>query len=115
MTKAKSQPNMPSEKYPLGNAKEAKDASTWSYKFPKSSGTSKDIGVYAQPGPNTQNADIGYATDPNSMSANEGTPGGMPARRVSGGNITRGPKTEGITMRGYGAATKGIKSRGPMA
>ena len=24
-------------------------------------------------------------------------------------------KTDGITMRGYGAATKGIKSRGPMA
>ena len=24
-------------------------------------------------------------------------------------------KTEGITMRGHGAATKGIKSRGPMA
>ena len=58
---------------------------------------------------------IGYKTDPNSMSANESTPGGMPARRVSGGNITRGPKTDGITMRGYGAATKGIKSRGPMA
>jgi hypothetical protein len=115
MTKAKSQPNMPAEKYPLGNAKEAKDASTWSYKFPKSTGTNKDIGVYAQPGPNTQNADIGYATDPNSMPANESTPGGMPARRVSAGNITRGPKTEGITMRGYGAATKGIKSRGPMA
>lgn len=25
------------------------------------------------------------------------------------------PKTDGVTMRGYGAATKGIKSRGPMA
>ena len=24
-------------------------------------------------------------------------------------------KTDGVTMRGYGAATKGIKSRGPMA
>jgi hypothetical protein len=105
----------PTEKYPLGHAKENKDASNWSYKFPESTGTAKDIGVYAQPGPNTQNADIGYKTDPNSMTANESTPGGMPARRVSGGNITRGPKTEGITMRGYGAATKGIKSRGPMA
>jgi hypothetical protein len=31
----------------------------------------------------------------------------------SAGNI--GVKTEGITMRGHGAATKGIKSRGPMA
>ena len=39
-------------------------------------------------------------------------------------NISAGPmgkgnykptKTDGITMRGHGAATKGIKSRGPMA
>jgi hypothetical protein len=29
--------------------------------------------------------------------------------------ITRSDKTDGVTMRGYGAATKGIKSRGPMA
>lgn len=27
----------------------------------------------------------------------------------------KGEKTDGITMRGHGAATKGIKSRGPMA
>jgi hypothetical protein len=101
--------------YPLGHAKEAKDASTWSYRFPQSTGTDRDIGVYAQPGPNTLDGNIQYQTDPNSMPANESTPGGMPARRVSIGNNTRGPKTEGITMRGYGAATKGIKSRGPMA
>jgi hypothetical protein len=56
-----------------------------------------------------------YKTDPNTMRADESTPGGMPARRVSVGNITAGAKTDGITMRGYGAATKGIKSRGPMA
>jgi len=49
------------------------------------------------------------------MTASESTPGGMPARNVSIGNKTRGPKTEGITMRGHGAAIKGIKSRGPMA
>lgn len=104
----------PAGKYPLGHAKEAKDASTWSYKFPESTGTSKDIGVYAQPGPNTHSADIEFKTDPNSMSANQSIPG-TPARSVSIGNKTRGPKTDGITMRGYGAATKGIKSRGPMA
>lgn len=56
-----------------------------------------------------------YMTDPNTMSSAESTPGGMPARRVSVGNITRGPKEDGITIRGYGAATKGIKARGPMA
>ena len=105
----------PAGKDPLGHAKEAKDASVWTYKFPQSSGTESDIGVYAQPGPNTMSADIQYATDPDTMKANESTPGGMPARTVSIGNKTRGPKEDGITMRGYGAATKGIKSRGPMA
>ena len=37
----------------------------------------------------------------------------------SAGGVSKGNykpiKTDGITMRGYGAATKGIKSRGPMA
>jgi hypothetical protein len=71
--------------------------------------------------PHTMNGkkltDLGveYKTDPNTMPSDESTPGGMPARRVSVGNITRGPKEDGITMRGYGAAERGIKSRGPMA
>lgn len=38
---------------------------------------------------------------------------------VSVGNLTSkarpGPKTSGIQIRGVGAATKGTKSRGPMA
>lgn len=63
----------------------------------------------------TADADIGYKTDPNTMSADESTPGGMPARRVSIGNMTREPKTSGIKMRGTGAATKGLMARGPMA
>jgi len=70
-----------------------------------------------------------YAT-PHDMSGNP-VSGGLPASsietgrdymnkaNISVGNIskTNGPgvKTDGITMRGYGAATKGIKSRGPMA
>jgi len=49
------------------------------------------------------------------MKANEVTPGGMPAMRVSIGNNTRGPKTDGIEVRGSGAATKGRMARGPMA
>ena len=61
------------------------------------------------------NADIGYHTDPNTMNAQESTPGGMPARRVSLGNITAEPKTTGIKIRGTGAATKGVMARGPMA
>ena len=57
-----------------------------------------------------------YQTDPNNMSAAESTPGGMPARRVSMGNPARDDvKTTGIKMRGTGAATKGVMSRGPMA
>jgi hypothetical protein len=57
-----------------------------------------------------------YKTDPNSMSAVESTPGGMPARRVSMGNpANEQVKTTGIKMRGSGAATKGFMSRGPMA
>jgi hypothetical protein len=59
--------------------------------------------------------DIGYKTDPNSMSAVESAPG-MPARRVSMGN----PASEQVNkngetkIRGTGAATKGVMARGPM-
>ena len=38
----------------------------------------------------------------------------MSVAGVSKGNF-KPIKTDGITMRGHGAATKGIKSRGPMA
>ena len=50
------------------------------------------------------------------MSANESTPGGMPAKRVSAGNpANNNVKTTGVKQRGSGAATKGFTSRGPMA
>jgi hypothetical protein len=81
----------------------------------------KEVGpasTYAQPhdmSGKATGADIEYKTDPNTMSADESTPGGMPSRRVSIGNMTRGPKTSGIKIRGTGAATKGVMSRGPMA
>jgi len=55
-------------------------------------------------------------TDPNSMSAIESTPGGMPARRVSMGNPARKDvKEDGIKIRGTGAAERGVMARGPMA
>jgi hypothetical protein len=61
-------------------------------------------------------ANSGYQSDPNQMSAIEATPGGMAARRVSGGNPARTDvKTSGIKIRGTGAATKGTMARGPMA
>jgi hypothetical protein len=78
-----------------------------------------DASVYAKPhdmSGKATGADIGYKTDPNQMSAIESTPGGMPARRVSGGNpANTNVKTTGIKMRGTGAATKGVMCRGPMA
>lgn len=98
---------------PLGHARDNGDASLYTgFKYP--SGGGNDIGIYKQPMKSPNNDDIQYATDPNSMAANESTPG-MPARRVSIGNITSKPKTDGITTRGNGAATKGTKARGPMA
>ena len=53
--------------------------------------------------------------DPNTMSANEVTPK-TPRMRVSMGNPAADDvKTDGIKIRGTGAATKGLYARGPMA
>jgi hypothetical protein len=105
----------PAEAYPLGHAKENKDASAYTgFKYP-SGGSGDDIGVYKQP-MNLPNADIEFSQDPNQLSAkdlNKFTG----RQRVSAGD----PGSKAInkngekTMRGYGAATKGIKTRGPMA
>jgi hypothetical protein len=83
---------------PLGHAKENKDAKAY-----VKNGMSVEAGmapmkagVYA----NTKAAKDVDIKDP--------APNG-----VSYG--TSREKTDGVTMRGYGAATKGIKSRGPMA
>ena len=61
----------------------------------------------------------GGATNVNTYSGY--TPGAkvLDGINPSVGGISKGnykpTKTDGITMRGHGAATKGIKSRGPMA
>ena len=61
------------------------------------------------------NADIFYSEDPNSITMKD-TTSKMGGRRVSVSNPGREDiKTEGITIRGCGAATKGTKARGPMA
>ena len=53
--------------------------------------------------------------DPNTMSAKDMRPGCV-AMRVSAGDPGRDDvKTSGIKMRGTGAATKGLMSRGPLA
>jgi hypothetical protein len=104
----------PAESYPLGHATHNKDASDLTgFKYP-SGGSGSDIGVYKQPMPNPNSTDIHFSQDPNTLRSQEISKR-TGVQRVSVGDPTRPAKTEGITMRGYGAATKGIKSRGPMA
>jgi hypothetical protein len=80
--------------------------------FTYPSGGGNDIGFYKQPKV-VPNENIGYLTDPNSMSAAE-TRVNQPARRVSVSN----PANNDVNpygqkeMRGYGAATKGRKTSG---
>lgn len=52
--------------------------------------------------------------DPNTRTAKDVNPR-TEAMNVSIGGKTENVKTEGITIRGCGAATKGTKARGPMA
>lgn len=87
---------------------------TSDFVYPKGGGN--DIGVYKQPMNNANSSDISYKTDPNNMSAME-TPTDAPARRVSMGNPanTQMNKHGEVKIRGTGAATKGLKARGPMA
>lgn len=108
----------PAESYPLGHAKENKDASVYSgFKYPVGGGN--DIGVYKQPmgNPNGTGMDgVDTRKDPNRMKSQE-VEINTPAMRVSVGDPgnARQNKHGEKTMRGYGAATKGIKTRGPMA
>lgn len=78
----------------------------------------KEVGpaeIYAEPhtmdGKAVREADLGNGYAPRPTSAN--------TVNMSVGNINRDgynpePKTTGIKMRGTGAATKGVMSRGPM-
>ena len=61
------------------------------------------------------NAEIYLTQDPNKLSAQQLVKG-TGVQRVSAGDPGRDDvKTDGITIRGCGAATKGTKARGPMA
>jgi len=83
----------PATKYPLGHAKENKDASAYDQ-----NGTSVADAKAAvtKTGSWIDNVNISVAAG-------------------SKGNYTPENKYGEKTMRGYGAATKGIKTRGPMA
>jgi len=70
---------------------------------------------YKQPEPNPNSLDIQVSQDPNKLSATE-LNFKTARQRVRMGDPARDDvKTDGITIRGCGAATKGTKARGPMA
>ena len=110
MTKAQAQPNTPAQKYPLGNAKENKDATVYTGTKFFDAETKDPIGKYTQPRVNTMPAKSaveksGNGVDSINMSINGFSKNPNPAENKHGEK----------TMRGYGAATKGIKFRGPSA
>lgn len=93
----------PAEAYPLGHAKENKDASAYTgFKFPKGGGN--DIGVYKQP--EVIKVDGKVHSSGNNLNG----------IRMSLGNVTTSYPPEnpyGVKeMRGYGAAIKGRKISG---
>jgi hypothetical protein len=101
---------IPGGKYPLGHAKENKSADTYTgFVYPTGGGN--DIGIYKQPMTNP----VAAAKD---VTAKSGNP--MDTFNIAVGGVNKGNdkvmnKYGEKTMRGYGAATKGIKTRGPMA
>ena len=99
------------DKYPLGNARENKDASAYTGFVYPSGGSDNDIGVYKQPMSNP-NGDERAAVVKSGNWSNEVN---MSLAAGSKGNYAPENKHGEKTMRGYGAATKGIKTRGPMA
>jgi hypothetical protein len=94
----------PTESFPLGHAKENKDASAYTgFKYPEGGGN--DIGIYKQPENIAVEAKI-YEVGQNVSSLN-----------ISAGNTGKNafaPENPyGVKeMRGYGAATKGHKISG---
>ena len=95
----------PAEAYPLGHARENKDASAYTgFKYP--SGGGNDIGVYKQP--------MSVASEEAAVvkSGNWSNEVDMSLAAGSKGNV-KGINPYGVKeMRGYGAATKGRKISG---
>lgn len=97
----------PAGAYPLGHAKENKDASAYTgFKYP--SGGGNDIGVYKQPMSNPN----GTGHEAVALPGND-----MSKMNISVGGISKGNYAQenpyGVKeMRGYGAATKGRKISG---
>ena len=104
----------PADSYPLGHARENKDASAYTgFKYP--SGGGNDIGVYKQPMSNTNTADIAFKPNPNTLRGVDVNPttAAMSVSVGDSGAKRDNPYGTG-EMRGYGAATKGRKISGKM-
>jgi hypothetical protein len=103
----------PADSYPLGHAKENKDASAYT-DFVYPSGGGNDIGVYKQPMTNTYSSDIRATVNPNARAAKDvtTTTEAMDVN-ISAKKQVMNPYGVG-EMRGYGAATKGRKISGKM-
>jgi hypothetical protein len=89
----------PTEAYPLGHAKENKDASVY-----KANGTSVEAGMAPM-----KSGEYAYTKSAKDAGLTDPVPNGVSYGRSGE------PKTEGIVTRGNGAATKGLKARGSMA
>jgi hypothetical protein len=101
---------IPGGKYPLGHAKNNKSADTYTgFVYPTGGGN--DIGTYKQPMPNP----VAAAKDVIDKSGNPLGDFNIAVGGTNKGNYAKDNKYGEKTMRGYGAATKGIKTRGPMA
>ena len=97
----------PAEAYPLGHAKENKDASAYTgFKYPTGGGN--DIGIYKQPMPNPNGDMLDTVEKPGNPMADYN----ISVAGTSKGNV-KGVNPHGTgTMRGYGAAIKGRKISG---
>lgn len=101
----------PAQSYPLGHAKENKDASSYTeFKYPAGGG--KDIGIYKQPMPVPAKHAAGEGVV--SKSGNHLTEANISVGGVSKGNYAKENPYGVGEMRGYGAATKGRKISGKM-
>jgi hypothetical protein len=104
----------PADSYPLGNAKENKDASAYTgFGYPAGGGN--DIGVYKQPMNSPENSDIKDSVNPNSRAAKDVGPSTRAMNVSIGDSGANRVNPHGVgEMRGYGAATKGRKISGKM-
>ena len=97
----------PADSYPLGHAKEAKDASAYTgFKYP--SGGGNDIGVYKQPMSNPNGTEHSSVA----LAGNRLDSSNISVAGISKGNYAKENPYGVGEMRGYGAATKGRKISG---